>query len=924
MKIQSFYIFRFNSGRIIRHNYNIELTVNESRCNNEIVSIAENQTIRSLFQLRGRSYDPNEIYELFKEKRKLKNKSPNLENTRNVSDIENRIDEILFVPEICSVIIQDKKHYSKLINNGFYVNGKKMVRCMCGAGHSRRNTVIFCSEEIEKPLKKILNNGRNENVEVSENKFNAYFALAFSGTQTVSEPYMTIIPDYEIKRLEKVDYVIEENDDFKIEEKEIEMEFNCFDGMGLISIEKAKEWSEELGLDYVPSTFIIRNAFLKGMVAVFDIHRYSDEVGIHMTKDIYGLPTNTRDMDLILSKSMFKGNIFYNSVAEYTQKCRENGMKWGISRYGPKKDFDYVFSNYQFLQNFDLNDEKIEKLCQKTIDYFEKSIGKDISYSLLYLMGDICRKDFDPDIFSKISDTVTKALILNNDLIKDPYIQNHISHSFNKKIKEAYIGNLLFDGNYSTMISDPVAFMEHCFGLSVKGLLDRNEHYSNYWIKKGIKEVVSMRSPLTWRSEAVKLNLKNNKDTNFWYQHIHSGIIFNIHGTDMALEGGADVDGDLTMTTNNVILLDSIYGGLPIEYSKGKAPKKKIVEEELWKADEKSFDTPIGLITNASTTMNVMIEKFDKNSEEYNELIQRLKLCRFFQGQAIDAAKNLNCKKMPKYWFKWTKITDKMTDEEKHRAELNNKLIIDKRPYFMRHLYSHLNRKYIKHNAKYDNHSTTTFRKTLANILKEYHENKECLNQEELEFISKYFRFSPIIEEKSIVNKICLFLEKRIKEIKQEYKTNITEKDIISLQDYSIPFDENKYKLIYDLYKQYKAGKRNFAAMTDTSGEEMFKTIDQYNKSIKLQAFLISDNIRELANLAVNICYIAHPSDNKQFCWQVFGDGILENIYVNRQKKCFLPFEDKYGDIEYMGDYFKMFEINVENNQEELEYESYI
>jgi hypothetical protein len=233
-----------------------------------------------------------------------------------------------------------------------------------------------------------------------------------------------------------------------------------------------------------------------------------------------------------------------------------------------------------------------------------------------------------------------------------------------------------------------------------------------------------------------------------------------------------------------------------------------------------------------------------------------------------------------------------------------------------------LNRKYRNHNIKYDNHSATMFGKTLVEILEQY-KNGGLYLQEELEFVSKYYRFSPVAEQNSVMNKICLFLEKRIKEIKQEYKSNITEKDILLLQD-GVSIDPDKYKLMYDLYKKYKAEKRNFASMTNNSGEEMYKTIEQYNKSIKIQALSISDDIQELANLAVNICYISHPSDNKQFCWQVFGEGILENIYKNKKEKCCVPFADKCGNIEYMGEYFKLFEIDVNKKNEDLEYESYI
>ena len=35
------------------------------------------------------------------------------------------------------------------------INGKEYTRLLCGSGHARRNTVIFCTKEIEQPLKDI-------------------------------------------------------------------------------------------------------------------------------------------------------------------------------------------------------------------------------------------------------------------------------------------------------------------------------------------------------------------------------------------------------------------------------------------------------------------------------------------------------------------------------------------------------------------------------------------------------------------------------------------------------------------------------------------------------------------------------------------------------------------------------------------------
>ena len=47
--------------------------------------------------------------------------------------------------------------------------------------------------------------------------------------------------------------------------------------------------------------------------------------------------------------------------------------------------------------------------------------------------------------------------------------------------------------------------------------------------------------------------------------------------------------------------------------------------------------------------------------------------------------------------------------------------------------------------------------------------------------------------------------------------------------------------------------------------------------------------------------YQLYPSSPKSFCWDLFSDGILLNIYDNSSKEFYLPLEDKNGEIEYMG-----------------------
>lgn len=123
------------------------------------------------------------------------------------------------------------------------------------------------------------------------------------------------------------------------------------------------------------------------------------------------------------------------------------------------------------------------------------------------------------------------------------------------------------------MIPDMYAFMQHAFGHTVTGALKEFEHYSYFWNKRGKTDVVAMRSPLTWRSEVNKLNLKNNELTEKWFKYLTSGIVYNVWGCDCIIHADSDFDGDIVATTDNPVFLRCRYDNLPITYSKSTVDK---------------------------------------------------------------------------------------------------------------------------------------------------------------------------------------------------------------------------------------------------------------------------------------------------------------------------------------------------------------
>lgn len=579
-KLQQFYVMKFLSGRLANGRFNIKReNINTAREKQEIVQLADSQVLRTIRHIRyqrqkelgieSNEYTKEKLSGLIGEKKELLKTEPQNVKERihigeQIRNINKKINELLYIPEYILIKVESPEHYKLIIKKGFFITqidpitGEqkryKYVRLLCGAGMARNNTVAFIREDFEEELKRYLKNDMKP-VKITENKYNAYFALSSTATHTLSTPKVCLIPDCEIDMVKRVDWVqdTQTTDPLKNKQRIVtldkELPFNFFDGGGLIDISKARQWANELELDYVPSVFIVRNIFVKGCLFTVDFRKFSREIAKRdEVKDLYGNVQKISECDVILTKSMFKLWNAYDSMEDYQAKCDKNLNYWGISRVSPKNDDNFFYTNYQFVQVLDLDEDSIKELCEPTIKWLTGVAGLDRTYSLLYLLGSMCNKeDIEPqDIIRLANDPIVKAILINPKMIQEQYIRQTIIQSINKKIKEAYIGKIILRGCFNTMIPDPYALMEWVFAegdvSKVHGLLKEFEHYSHYWNERGAKVAVAMRSPLTWRSEVNELHFIKNEKTEEWYKYLGSGTIYNVFGCDCMLAADSDFD----------------------------------------------------------------------------------------------------------------------------------------------------------------------------------------------------------------------------------------------------------------------------------------------------------------------------------------------------------------------------------------------
>ena len=330
--------------------------------------------------------------------------------------------------------------------------------------------------------------------------------------------------------------------------------------------------------------------------------------------------------------------------------------------------------------------------------------------------------------------------------------------------------------------------------------------------------------------------------------------------------------------------------------------------EDLYKVDMLAFNSKIGYITNIGTTFYEMQSQYEKDSKEYQEINNRLKLCCTNQNLQIDAAKGLKIKEFPKHWTKYQKILETDSEEEKNRKEFENKLVIDKRPEFMKFLYPHYEKEYKNFVNDFDLYSYIKYGKKIKDLTE-----KEKQEKSVMEMLRYYDYKNPLLETNGVMNRLCRYMQFELSDIHKIPKKSDPEKIFSKIYNEEIELDNNKLEMIKLKYKNYL----DFKKSKQLKSSE-FNTYEQYYKYLRNQCLEeISSNIKELANLSVYLCYKLYPNKSKDFCWDVFGLGILENL-KQKHNTVKVPQISDNGPIEYLGEKFEMIEIPIELKSQDI------
>lgn len=482
--------------------------------------------------------------------RSLRKESSNAANRKKIKALYSDLDVLQFKQDYLCLVV-DRVSDFKRACKGFTVNGVRYERMLGTPGGIKVSTVVFVSSRLAPELRRRIDNGRDLTKTFIPAKLEAYRALTCSASTPVSWPSgILVVPDVKVTFDDDVINLMSSCDGEPQMSEVVRQAVTLTpsDGCGMMSPELAERWSNELNLGYLMSGCCCRCSFTKGMLFTFPFQEYAkmiesrvqnDAIGkdTNIVKDAWGNDIDIRNVELVLTTSMLKLWDSYGSIEEYVSNCHENGYTFAVTKACPERLESERATNYQFIQSFDLSDEDIDELIRPTTDEFLDVLGDDWRKAVLFAAG----MGLSGNNIRKLPDDYIKAMMIQHDVIDDPYVRKSVYNLIKSRINEAKVGVIKVRGNYSMMSGDLCLLCQSIFQEPLTGVLRAGEIYNAYWADSGAEALLGFRAPMSVHSNIRRLVPARNDDVRHWFRYMKTCTVMSAWSNEMNAMNGADL-----------------------------------------------------------------------------------------------------------------------------------------------------------------------------------------------------------------------------------------------------------------------------------------------------------------------------------------------------------------------------------------------
>lgn len=541
-------------------------------------------------------------------------------------------------------------------------------------------------------------------------KLYAYNGLMLSGGVRVDgvgidKPGRVIVIENEkrIARQTKVVTVVDDGTQnstrkYHREERMEDIEVLCFDGEGLISKEYAPVIDCAYCGDAVHSSFQIRLPYVKGMLHQVDFRDFLMSAGTTTITDSWGVIHNVTDVDIILTKSMFKGFGWLKDDGktweDYWDAFRRYRHALYITGASKEKPEATTELNYQFLNTVSIKaeefrpadlpdgwdhspeeDSRLWLTKQTETEYYNLCANE--QYRRDYFLKALERRGF--WMHKKDRDYYLAAVLKKNPLfISEPVYADELDAKAEKILEQYSIGHLIIAGDNRYLSGDLLDFLT----LLLSSNIDISKRQHTFWaqaITNRFPETAFfapgaaypidgtgtlLRNPHIAKNEELQLipyTEKNNMRKHY-LGHLRDVVMVDAFMLASERLGGADYDGDMIKTISDPLLNKCVRRNYGIEELSSyftqhgidnlsnipllhiPAAKPRIRDANDWNARfetvSSTFSSRVGQICNAALDRSVIAYNENSSADERARYREETETLAILTGLEIDSAKS--------------------------------------------------------------------------------------------------------------------------------------------------------------------------------------------------------------------------------------------------------------------------------------------
>ena len=501
----------------------------------------------------------------------------------------------------------------KLYTDGFVCDGVRFCRFKRSSGSSRVGKCLFIDEKLF-PLMhewELCGLSVRQGQEIDLAALEAYIALTLSsiiGTIQLRPENFLVVDDYKSVFKDRVMAArIGPNGWLATAPEDVEIENSIWDGQSLIDKSVLGKYGQ-FGM------VLLRNRFFKSACFNANIQLFFAEHGVTDISQLAGftLAKDIGDIKIITTPSSIK-YVKFGPLERWLSLLEEDGSFGVVKHEKPTHFFDgrMVQTHYQLLNTLQLSQGEVDRLIAPSLDYL-RTIDADpaaFRYHIRFADGDGA-DNWDGVLTT--NDVIYHMMGVTEEFTKTRLFYNFKKESLKAFKKDLSRGHILVNGNYATLLGNPVEML-----YAAAGLFDGTSRIGKgrIFCKRFAfgQTILGSRSPHVTMGNILLAENRDNEEIQRYINATDEIVCINSIGENiLARLSGSDFDSDSLMLTDDPILIEAArrnYESFLVPTSQVEA--RKIVRHYT-RADQADLDVKtsvnkIGEIVNLSQELNTRL-----------------------------------------------------------------------------------------------------------------------------------------------------------------------------------------------------------------------------------------------------------------------------------------------------------------------------